>query len=66
MLAGMGYDSLSVAPNFLPVLKFAIRAFSRSEAADLVQKLLVLPSAKEIKEQLDTVRERLGAAILDS
>jgi phosphotransferase system enzyme I (PtsI) len=66
MLTGMGYDSLSVAPNFLPALKFAVRAIPRSEGAELVEKLLTLTSAKEVKAHLDAIRGRLGAAILDS
>ncbi len=63
LLAGMGYDSLSVAPNFLAGLKFAIRAIPHSEAQETVTKVLSLRSAAEIKAHLDTIRERLGAAI---
>lgn len=64
LLAGMGYDSLSVAPNFLSVLKFAIRAFPIREAEELAAKVTTSLSTAEIKATMEEVRGRLGAAIL--
>ncbi|QDV06389.1 Phosphoenolpyruvate-protein phosphotransferase [Planctomycetes bacterium Poly30] len=64
LLAGMGYDSLSVAPNFLAVLKFAIRAIPLAEAQGIVEHVLRLRSATEIKASLEGIRKRLGEAIL--
>ncbi|MFT5731489.1 MAG: phosphotransferase system enzyme I (PtsI) [Planctomycetota bacterium] len=64
LLAGMGYDSLSVAPSFLPGLKFALRTIPLREAKELVAGVMKLQYAAEIKACLDVIRERLGAAIL--
>lgn len=63
LLAGMGFDSLSVNPTALPLLKFALSTAEAGEARRLVQRALEARSSEEVREVLDGVRERLRAAM---
>ncbi|MEM9382569.1 MAG: phosphoenolpyruvate--protein phosphotransferase [Planctomycetota bacterium] len=66
LLAGMGYDALSVAPNFLSVLKFALRQTPLDEARALAAAVLAAPSSKEVRALLDAQRDALRVSVLSS
>lgn len=63
MLAGMGYDSLSVTPNSLSMLKHALINTPIDKAQELAAAAVRARSSAEIRELLDGVRETLRAAI---
>jgi phosphotransferase system enzyme I (PtsI) len=49
LLVGLGIEQLSCAPRHIPLIKKTIRSFSYTESKDLVEKLLLLDSAKEVE-----------------
>lgn len=59
VLFGMGYDSLSVAPNFLSGLRFAVRQTPWTECASLAQRARGARTAAAVRELLDEGRARL-------
>ena len=59
LLLGLGYDSVSVAPYFLPEIKFAIRRTTLAAAQELAAEVLAETSVEGVKRALATVRERL-------
>lgn len=63
MLAGMGYDSLSVTPMSLSFLKFALLSTSAEEAEAVAEAALKARSSAEVRKILDGVRSSLRAAI---
>ncbi|MBV9009222.1 MAG: phosphoenolpyruvate--protein phosphotransferase [Verrucomicrobia bacterium] len=50
LLLGLGVDELSVSPVLVPRVKSAIRALSRAECCELVEKVLPLDTPSEILE----------------
>ncbi len=64
LLAGMGYDALSVNPTALPRLKFALSTVSRAEAEAALEAVLAARSADEVRMILGGLRENLDAALL--
>jgi len=59
-LLGAGLDELSMAPRSIPEIKRLVRGFSRDSCRELIDSLLGLNSAAEVKAQLDTYqRENL-------
>ncbi len=50
ILVGMGYTSLSMIPHSILKVKKVIREISQKEARELVQKLLLLETAKKVEE----------------
>lgn len=63
MLLGMGYDGLSVAPNFLGEVKYAVRQTARSEARELARRALAERSAEGVRSVLAAARDRLHARL---
>ena len=63
MLAGMGYDSLSVTPNSLSMLKHALIHTSFEEAERVAKAARDAKSSSEVREVLEHVRARLRSAI---
>lgn len=61
MLLGMGYASVSVAPNFLSQVKYAVRGTTLAEARALADRAEVLPSGDEIRRLMEDFREQLHA-----
>jgi phosphotransferase system enzyme I (PtsI) len=53
LLLGLGVDSLSMTPNWLPTVKFLVRAMKMSEARSLAKEALAMTSAKEIYRMCD-------------
>ena len=55
----LGYDSVSVAPYFLPEIKYAVRRTTLAAAQDLAAEVLAADSVEGVKRALSTMRERL-------
>ncbi len=58
-LLGLGFDSISVAPNFLPEIKDAIRGCTREEAQSLAARVLEQRTTDEVAATLSQMRDRL-------
>lgn len=59
MLMGMGYTSVSVAPNFLSGVKYAVRGTTMDEARILAERAVIASSGDEVRELLEEFRVRL-------
>ena len=66
MLAGMGFDSLSVAPNFLSALKFAVRHTTMADARSLAGSVRAASTIEEVRGLLDGTRERFRREMLEA
>jgi phosphotransferase system enzyme I (PtsI) len=53
LLLGLGVDSLSMTPSWLPTVKYIVRAMKMAEARDLAAEALEMDSPKEIYAKLD-------------
>ncbi|HZZ56686.1 MAG TPA: phosphoenolpyruvate--protein phosphotransferase [Opitutaceae bacterium] len=53
LLLGLGVDSLSMTPTWLPNVKFLVRAMKMSEAKALAERALTMTSAKDIYRMCD-------------
>ncbi len=56
VLLGMGYSSVSVSPQFIPEIKYAVRRTSSEAAHRLVEDILQRTTADGIREILDRIR----------
>jgi phosphotransferase system enzyme I (PtsP) len=56
---GLGFTGVSVAPNFLSEVKFAVRQTPRSEAVADAQRILELRSVEEIRALMARMQVRL-------
>lgn len=60
LLVGLGLDEFSVAPAILPEIKKIIRSIKFKEARRVAERVLSLPTEKEIKQYLGSVlKEKL-------
>jgi phosphotransferase system enzyme I (PtsI) len=59
LLLGLGYDGLSVAPQFLPEIKYAVRRTPLTEARQLARAALEQETAEGARSVLDAARARL-------
>jgi phosphotransferase system enzyme I (PtsI) len=53
LLLGLGVDSLSMTPGWLPAVKYLVRAMKMSEARTLAKEALAMDSPKEIYAKFD-------------
>jgi phosphotransferase system enzyme I (PtsI) len=53
LLFGLGIDSLSMTPNWLPAVKYLVRAMTMADAKALAAEALTMSSAKEIQAKCD-------------
>ena len=60
VLLGMGIDELSMAPAFIPTIKRMIRSVKMDDAKKLVEKILHLETAVEIKNIITTEMKNIG------
>lgn len=63
VLFGMGYDSLSVAPNFLSTLRFAVRQTTWKRCRSLAQRAREARSSAAVRELLSEVRGQLHVGL---
>jgi phosphoenolpyruvate-protein kinase (PTS system EI component) len=61
LLLGMGYDSVSVAPQFLPEIKYAVRRTSVESAQGFAQEALAEETSEGVRGVLGRIRETLYA-----
>jgi phosphoenolpyruvate-protein phosphotransferase len=54
LLLGFGYDGVSVAPQFVPEIKFALRQSSESELRAFAAEARALPTASEVRARLES------------
>ncbi len=59
MLLGMGFDSVSVAPNFVPEIKYAVKRTSLDEARRLAHDVAQCVDVESVRRTLTTARERV-------
>jgi phosphoenolpyruvate-protein phosphotransferase (PTS system enzyme I) len=59
LLLGLGYDAVSVAPNFMPEVKFAVRQTSLDRARALAREALAQTTSSGVRSVLAEFRERL-------
>ena len=59
MLLGMGYDEVSVAPQFVPEVKFAVRNTTLERATALADEVRKQRSANDVRAVLDEARANL-------
>jgi len=59
LLFGMGFSGVSVAPNFVPQVKYALRETTAEEARSLADRVRGLDSGPAIREVLEDARRRL-------
>lgn len=60
ILLGMGMDELSMAPAFIPLIKRMIRSLNMNDAQKLVEKILTLETAVEIKKMIKEEMKKMG------
>jgi phosphoenolpyruvate-protein phosphotransferase len=61
MLLGFGYDSVSVAPQFVPEIKYAVRHSSHAELCQLARAARSEETAAGVRAQLEQAGRRLFA-----
>jgi phosphoenolpyruvate-protein kinase (PTS system EI component) len=61
LLLGLGYDSLSVAPQFVPEIKYAVRHSQHGELVQLAQGALAQETAAGVRAELEQASRRLLA-----
>jgi len=59
LLLGLGYDSISISPHFLPDVKFAVRMMPAERAKEYATKALRASTGDEVREVLDAIRSEL-------
>jgi len=59
LLLGLGYDSLSVAPQFVPEIKYAVRHSRHGELVQLARDVLAQETATGVRVQLERASRRL-------
>ncbi len=60
LMFGMGFDAVSVAPNFLPEIKYAVRKVSHAEAKELARAAVEARSCAEVKQVVARCRDRIA------
>ncbi len=59
LLLGFGYDSVSVAPQFVPEVKFAVRRTEMAQAQEWGERALACSSSERVRAVLSEIRETL-------
>ncbi len=59
LLLGMGFSGISVAPNFVPQIRWAVRESPMDELQDLAQAACDSGSGDEVRQLLEELRVRL-------
>jgi phosphoenolpyruvate-protein phosphotransferase (PTS system enzyme I) len=59
LLFGLGYDGVSVAPQFVPELKHAVRHSRHDELVQLAQDVLASETAAGVRARLERVTQQL-------
>jgi phosphotransferase system enzyme I (PtsP) len=59
MLLGMGFDAVSVAPNFVAEIKYAVRKTRAADARAAAQEAVRQTTAEGVRRVLARIRERI-------
>lgn len=59
LLVGLGYDAVSVAPQFVPEIKYAVRHSAYSALRTLAEEILHQETAAAVRARLEQTRRRL-------
>jgi phosphoenolpyruvate-protein kinase (PTS system EI component) len=59
LLYGLGFDSISVTPHFVPEIKYAVRQTSVEEARALAAEALEQTTATDVRRILSRIRDRI-------
>lgn len=65
LLLGLGVDELSIAPSFLPRVKFLIRRLKLSEARELADFALTCQSGKEILARSEALAKKVAPGLFE-
>jgi len=65
LLLGLGYDTVSVAPNLVPQIKFAVRSSTRAEAEEFARQALSLDRVDDVRTLMEKTRGRFRDRQLD-
>jgi len=60
LLTGLGYDSVSVAPQFVPAIKFAVRRWSHADLTTFARSLLAQDTARGVRLELERLARDLA------
>ncbi|MBK8179838.1 MAG: phosphoenolpyruvate--protein phosphotransferase [Planctomycetes bacterium] len=60
LLFGMGFDSVSVAPNFVPGIKYAVRKIAHAEAREMALEAVAAQDCAGVKRVVARCRERIA------
>jgi len=63
LLLGLGFDSVSVAPHFVPEIKFAVRHSSHADLVRLAERVLAQATASGVRAELEEARRQLFASL---
>ena len=66
LLLGLGVNELSVAPSFLPQIKFLIRRLKMSEAKELADFALQCESGKEILQRSEALAKKAAPSLFET
>jgi signal transduction protein with GAF and PtsI domain len=61
LLLALGYDSVSVAPQFVPEIKYAVRHSSRAALSLAARDVLAQETAAAVRARLDAFARTLAA-----
>ena len=59
MLLGLGYHSVSVAPHFVPEIKYLLRSTTMEKARELAEAVTSQRRARDVRELMREAREEL-------
>lgn len=62
LLLGLGYDSISVAPQFIPEIKYAVRRTTQAAARAFAEEILSASSSVPVHRAFDRIRNSLYGA----
>jgi phosphotransferase system enzyme I (PtsP) len=65
MMVGLGFDSVSVVPQLLPEVKYAVRETSCTEAREIAAAAAAQTTSEGVERVLAQARERLHRRNLD-
>jgi phosphotransferase system enzyme I (PtsP) len=60
LLFGMGFDAVSVAPNFVPEIKYAVRKISHAQAVELAAEAVAARNSTEVKNVVGRCRDLIS------
>ena len=66
LLLGLGVNELSIAPSFLPRIKFLIRRLKMEEAEELAEFALHCESGREIMERSEALAKKVAPSLFEN